>query len=1048
MSFSLVKSILQDQQGFMWFGTRYGLNKYDGFNFTIFIPEPREDVLFGNYIWKLYQDHSGDLWVVTLADLVRMDNKTGKFTHYKYDAANPQSLAVGGKINTIAEDSTGTLWVGTNNGLSRYDPSTDTFTRFLQDQAVFEIYSDHQGGIWLGTGRGLWHYAAGLLELQKTIHYQYDPSDPTSLSNNNVYVIYEDQKGVLWVGTQFGGLNRLDRATGQFKRYQFNPDDPDSLSNGFVWSLLEDDLGRLWIGTENGLSLYDPITERFFRYNHDPGDPQSLRSDAVYDIYKDRSGVVWVATFAGACKANEIASRFTHYQQGPNAPDRVAGTPPGNLAVLSDNLVTTIYQDSHSILWLGTSLGGLNRLDRNTGRITVYRHDPTDPTSLSNGEVFAVYEDRTGKLWIGTSSGLNWINPQTGTFIVEEVFRGRTVSAIIEDQEGNLWVGYWGGILRHERGAPVFTTVPLVGGLLATARVQAVYPDRSGAVWISTQNKGLFRIDPVTEAGGSEPPIIHFSQDFNDPKSPGVSPVMSFYEDAQGILWMGSVDDGLIRFDRNSQTFTHYTPETGVAKFVGCIQGDTQGFLWMGTTLGLARFDPRRETFSYYDVRDGLVIGEVISCFQSKQGEMFFGGLRGLTTFFPDQIRDNPNAPPVVITALNLHNQVLRTDLLPNEQIKLSYRENYLSFDFAALDYTAPAKNQYAYKMEGLEADWVKAGTRRHADYPDLQPGTYTFRVKASNNSGVWNEQGAAVHITITPPFWQTWWFISLLGLGLVSIVAVGIRLRLKGLEARSRNLEKQVSERTAALEQKTLELEQLYEKSHELAVLEERSRLARELHDAVTQTLFSASLVAEALPVTWEKDPQEGRGLLQELRSLSRGALAEMRTLLLELRPAALAETPLPDLLRQLGEAASGREGIPVNVQVEGLTSAFMPQLPPDVQITFYRITQEALNNVVKHARAHQVTVRLCYIGEDQTVSLQKTGTEQSVDSGLSLLLSISDDGRGFDPTHIPLERLGLGIMHERAQAIGALLTVESQPGHGTRVTVLWKQAKKQEEE
>jgi len=233
----------------------------------------------------------------------------------------------------------------------------------------------------------------------------------------------------------------------------------------------------------------------------------------------------------------------------------------------------------------------------------------------------------------------------------------------------------------------------------------------------------------------------------------------------------------------------------------------------------------------------------------------------------------------------------------------------------------------------------------------------------------------------------------------------------------------------------------QAYQQEQEMAVLEERSRLARELHDAVTQTLFSASLVAEALPTTWENDPQEGRELLQELRSLSRGALAEMRTLLLELRPAALVETRLEDLLRQLGEAASGREGIPISVQVEG-----MAELPPDVQIAFYRITQEALNNVVKHARAHQASVRLCYHCKDQPATSHTTEAKQPQETGLSVLLSISDDGRGFDPTQITHDRLGLGIMQERAQAIGATLTVESQPGHGTRVNVLWKQASKQE--
>ncbi len=1371
LSYSFTTSILQDQQGFMWFGTRYGLNRFDGFDFRVFVLGSSGDVLFANYVRALHEDRSGNLWIGTLVDLVRKDIKTGEFVHYVTDAANPQSLAPG-QIWAIAEDAARNLWVGTTEGLSRYDPATDAFTRFLPDTSVLSFLLDRQGGVWLGTAaNGLWHYAANSPDQGEPQKYRYDPANSTSLSEDRVTSLFEDHEGALWVGTWTGGLNRLDRASGKITRFQHDPEDPGSLSNNYVRDILEDSNGRLWVGTDYGLNLFDRATGRFFQYHYDPNDPRSLSSDTIWDIYEDRSGVLWFGTVNGISKLNETASNFTHYQQSPSQPSQGWGAqsvtvfdphdPPG----LSSNAVSSVYQDRQGILWMGTNTtyrGELNRLDRATGVVTVYQHNPDDSTSLSRGPVYVTYEDRSGTLWAGTLNGLDRFDAQTQSFQAEEAFRGLRVTAIVEDQRGALWVGYWGGISRREPGVSTFASVPLDRELvLGVDRVYAIYPDRAGAVWVSFGNLGLYRLDPAA-AGGTELTVHHFPQDRADPRSPGAGTVMSFYEDAQGILWMGSVEGGLVRYDRDTQTFTRYVPDAGPDRYVSCVQGDAQGFLWMGTELGLARFDPRTESFSYFDARDGLVIGEESegsACFQNQQGEMFFGSSQGVNTFFPDQIRDNPNPPVVAITALNLKNQPLRTDLLPDEQIKLSYRENYLSFDFAALDYTAPAKNQYAYKMEGLDADWIEAGTRRHADYPDLKPGTYTFRVKASNNSGVWNEQGAAVQITITPPFWQTWWFFGLVGVALAGTVAAGVRLRLKSVEARSRELETQVANRTrelvalneiaailnlpqdlqgvlrdalgktlevtrieaggiylldektqlltiathqgfssqfirevdelqvgegfsglviqsgeslvvkdvsadprltrivvreegfhslavvplrsrdqvrgtlfaltrghrefteqdiqllesighqvgAAIEKaglyentqnqvaqltalqetakavtSTLELKsllnlivqqattlmqadggfinlvdwdsrvdevvavagiappvvgerislegslsgwvtlhnqatishdiqkddrvvqslrswvieehilsaaaapmivrdqvkgtllvigrkegkerfvqadldllvafanqaaiaienaRLYEQSKELAVLEERSRLARELHDAVTQTLFSASLVAEALPTTWEKDHQEGRGLLQELRGLSRGALAEMRTLLLELRPAALLETSLADLLRQLGEAASGRTGIPVSVQVDG-----QGKLPPDVHIAFYRITQEALNNVVKHARARQATVRLCYSGEDQVVTSQKARQPEDVRAGQTVLLSIRDDGRGFDPAQISHDRLGLGIMQERAQAIGAILTIQSQPGHGTQVTTLWEQAGKEE--
>jgi ligand-binding sensor domain-containing protein/signal transduction histidine kinase len=1194
LSFSLATVILQDQQGFMWFGTRYGLNKYDGFNFTVYNINPGgSDPMFENAITALYQDHNGSLWIGTYVDLVRRDSETGDFIHYKNDAANSQTLTPG-SITTIGEDSLGTLLVGTQNGLNRYNPATDTFDRVTEGQVILSFFADRQGGTWLGTTSGLWHYNLDPPGQQEPEIYKNVPSDLDSLISNYVTEVYVDHQDVVWVGTIDGGLNRLDRSTGKFTHFGPNSYDLESLSDNAVRTVLEDDNGRLWIGTDNGLNLFDQATESFYKYYNDPADLSSLANNRVMDLYSDRSGVVWIATPAGISKVNEVASQFTHYQQGANQSFSAASAQTGNRSGLSDIFVESVYQDSHSILWIGTVLGGLNRLDRNTGTVTVFRHDQADLSSLNNDEVIAIYEDQAGTLWIGSSGGLDEFIPGSESFKSIGEFLYRPVSAIVEDQLGSLWIGYWGGILRRSPGGSTFDPVPGIGELFSGKRVNKIYPDRTGAIWISTQDDGLFRVDMAGEADGVNPTVVHFPQNASDPKSPGASPMMSFYEDAQGTLWLSSIADGLMRFDRDTQEFTHFQPDNGTISYVSCILGDNDGFLWIGTKLGLARFDPRSETFYYYDAHDGLSVGESLTCYQNEQGEMFFGGMQGLSTFFPDQVHDNPIPPLVVITALNQRNQVLRTDLSPDELIELSYEDNYLSFDFVALDYHAPAKNQYTYKMEGVDTDWIEAGTRRHADYPELRPGTYTFRVKASNNSGIWNEQGAALFITIRPPYWQTWWFRGLIA-ALLVLGAVGVyRLRIRGIQDRNLGLEQQVQERTAEIEHRRQEMEALYradeelyrhvhlndvlqalvdiavdilqadkgsllvwednkehllirashgfnpstfanlkirpgmgiagkvavsgkpvsvedttmnpevtlqitepegirsfmqvpiqikgetygvfsadylqprrfdeteqrlllafaqraalaiqnaqivEKEQELAVLEERSRLARELHDAVTQTLFSASLVAEALPATWEKDPQAGRGLLQELRSLSRGALAEMRTLLLELRPAALAETRLEDLLRQLAEAASGREGIPVAVQVEG-----QAKLPPDVHIAFYRIVQEALNNVVKHARARHVVVRLCFTTQDQPLPAEMNGDQKPPLSGQLAWLVISDDGRGFDPAQVPLNRLGLGIMQERAQAIGADMMVDSQLGLGTRITVQWQAKNKLE--
>jgi ligand-binding sensor domain-containing protein len=322
LSFSHTTAILQDRQGFMWFGTRYGLDQFDGFDFTVHILGTGGDILFANYMRNLYEDRAGNLWIANLVDLARRDRETREFVHYVPDPANPKSLGPG-QIWAIAEDATGNLWVSTTGGLSRYDPATDTFTRFLPDTSVLSFLLDRRGGVWVGTAAyGLWHYAAGSPGQGEPQKYRYDPADPASPSEDRVVSLFEDHEGALWAGTWTAGLNRLDRASGKFTRFQHDPADPGSLSNNFVRAILEDSRGRLWVGTDYGLNLFDRATGRFFQYHYDPNDPHSLSSDSIWDIYEDRSGVVWFGTVNGISKLNETASSFTHYQQTPDQPGR------------------------------------------------------------------------------------------------------------------------------------------------------------------------------------------------------------------------------------------------------------------------------------------------------------------------------------------------------------------------------------------------------------------------------------------------------------------------------------------------------------------------------------------------------------------------------------------------------------------------------------------------------------------------------------------------------------------------------------------------------
>ena len=1039
LSQSSVLCMLQDSKGFLWFGTEDGLNKYDGHSFAVYRHVPgNPNSLSHNYIRSIYEDREGVLWIGTDGGgLDRFDRDTGQFVHYQDNPRNHHDLS-GNYVRSICEDREGVLWIGTDGGgLNRFDRSTGRFIHYhnnpsdpysLSGNVVWSIYEDREGMLWIGTdGGGLNRFDRST---ERFIHCKNDPRDPYSLSSDSVWSIYKDREDVLWVGTDGGGLNRFDRSTERFIHYQNDPDDPYSLSNNSIRSIYEDREGVLWIGTfGGGLDIFDRENERFIHYQNDLSDPQSLSNNMIWSIYEDREGILWVGTHGGGVnKCDRSTEPFVHYQADPNNPHS-----------LSNNMVRAIYQDREGVLWIGTNGGGLNRLDRSTGRFTHYQNDPGDPHSLSSNMVRSICEDREGVLWVGTGEGgLDRLDRSTERFIHYQVnpddpdnVSGDPVLSIHKDQEGVLWIGtFGGGLSRFDRSTERAIRYKCC---LSNDRVMTIYEDRSGALWIGT-GLGLNRLD----RGKGQ--FTYYLADPNDPKSLSHNAVMSIHEDQSGVLWIGTFGGGLNRFDRETETFTYYREGDGLSNdMVYGILEDSHGCLWLSTNRGLSRFNPRTETFRNYDVSDGLQSNEFNggAYYKSRSGEMFFGGINGLNAFYPDDVKEsNPYVPPVVLTSLTQTGEEADVGQAIEDTKEVTFRwpNNFFEFEFAALSYARPEKNQYAYMLEGLEEDWIYAGTRRFGRYTSLPGGTYTLRIKGSNNDGVWNEEGVSVRITIVPPFWETWWFRGIIALVVVGSAIGGHRLRIKSIEARSRELETLVEQRTAELRQEIdqrIQVEEALRQSEmEKAVAAERSRLARDLHDVVTQTLFSSSLIAEALPTSWERDQKEGKQLLQELRQLTRGALAEMRTLLLELRPAALVEASLGDLLRQLAEAATGREGMPVAVTVEGQCT-----LPFDVHIALYRIAQEALNNVVKHACASHVAVSLRF---PPSLSPPLAGGMPEGQGG-QVTLSIRDDGRGFDPDGIPSDRLGLGIMRERAQAIGATLLVESGIGHGTEIVVTW---------
>jgi len=790
LSQTIVFCIAQDSKGFMWFGTEDGLNKYDGHRFTIIrhIPDDPSSLAY-NHILSLYEDRTGTLWIGTfLAGLDRYDSTQDRFIHYRHDPKNPNSLSHD-MIRTIYEDLSGTLWIGTDGGLNRFNRETETFTRYihypddantLSHNTVRAICEDRTGMLWIGTeGGGLNKFDR---DTETFTHYIHDPSNPKSLSSNSVRAIYEDNAGKLWIGTDGGGLNKLDRDTETFFHFLADPNDPSKLSHNSVYALYEDKTGVLWIGTNGGgLNILDQERRKFIRYINDPNDPTSLSYNEIYHIYEDRSGVLWIGTYGGGVNKIDLKrKKFIHYRYDPNNPNS-----------LSHPIVWSIHEDASGILWIGTHGGGVNRFDRVKNQYTHYRHNPNDPYSLSNDIVRNVYEDRSGVLWIGThGGGICRFDRETGKFFSYQndpndpsSLSNDEIRSIYEDRSGTFWIGTnGGGFNKFDRETGKFTRYqndPDNRYSLSNDFVRVIYEDREGSFWIGTQGGGLNKFDRTSGL------FTQYRTDPDNPNSLSSDFVFSIHEDESGLLWLGTWGGGLNKFDPKTETFTAYTENEGLSSnsTYGALEDD-EGNLWISTNNGLSKFNPITGTFKNYNERDGLQSNEFNggSFFQSKSGEMFFGGILGFNAFFPHEIKDNPHIPPVVITTFTKLNKEAKLDkpLAELDELVLSYRDYVFSFEFAALEFTAPDKNLYAYKMEGLDEDWIYTDSdKRFANYTTLPPGRYVFRVKASNNDGIWNEEGISIKISITPPFWQTWWFRSVAVLALLGLALTWYKRRV-----------------------------------------------------------------------------------------------------------------------------------------------------------------------------------------------------------------------------------------------------------------------------
>jgi signal transduction histidine kinase/ligand-binding sensor domain-containing protein/DNA-binding response OmpR family regulator len=1033
LSQNSVSSILQDSRGFMWFGTKDGLNRFDGYRFLVFRHDPLDPTSISDSdVTALFEDREGRLWVGTRnGGLNRFDRDREDFRRHR--------SGLGGMVNAIAQDAAGDLWIGTDGA---------GLVRLRRDQV------DRADAQWE--------------------RFSHDPADPASPGGDQVHALLVDRRGTLWVGTR-AGLDRRDPGSGGFTRYTSEPGSPVQLIDRPIVALLEDEEGRLWMGSTPGISVLDTSRTRIRHHYHRYRTSQYGWGEAV-QMLRDRTGRFWISTHAELMRFDPRTGAFQYLRHDPLDPTGV-----------SSNAPSALYQDRSEVIWVGTNGYGIDIHDPKGERFRTFRRPAPRASRESGFSVYALFEDSGGDLWIGAGLLYGW-NRRTGEFVSFETtadrlddFGNREVWSILEHPQGFLWAGTARGLYHHEIAtgrSRHYRHDPADPDGLPEEEVKGVFRDRDGTLWVVTENhlaklldpvggrfvsypynerrinpawtfpslvqtgdghlwfgslQGLVRFDPRTET------FRHYRTDPGDPTSLGHDAVRGLLRDPlqpDRILWVGTAGGGLNRLDIEAGTFSRYTIAQGLPNdVVYGVLPDDAGHLWLSTNRGLARFDPRTGAVRSFDAVDGLQSNEFNSgaAFRSASGELFFGGIYGFNHFRPEEVRDNPHRPEVVITGLRRLNRreavgdtgsILERSIVETTSLRIPARDNVLIFEFAALDYSTPGKNRYAYRMVGFNNTWIDAGDTRTATYTNLPPGSYTFQVRGSNNDGVWNETGTSLDLRILPPWWRSPWAYALYLLLCTGLVLGARRYEMNRIRLRHR-------------------AEQEHERAERLRELDHaRSRffanVSHEFRTPLTLTLGPL----DDLQAGFHGPLAPGMAEQVELARRNAGRVLELIDQLLEVARLEAGSTPLRARRVELG-AFVAHLGEAFQPLAERRSVALALEVPEEPLPVFAdpahleRVLANLLSNAFKFARSGG-TVRL---------------TLEAAPGAARI--SVRDDGPGIaaaDLPHIfdrfyrgdeaagrhqPGTGIGLALARELAALHGGTLEVESEEGSGSTFTV-----------
>ncbi len=1049
LSQASVHAIFQDSAGFMWIGTQDGLNRWDGARFLHFRNRPDDPTsISDNRIKSINEDRSGRLWIGTDAGTVDSYNpETGEFRHVVKSLADGQRLDVGEILATLW-NSDHELWIGSMNGLFLLDildgslislpfwqqePATlKRVNHFVKDPEGQVLFS-HLGGI----GRVQWIAGRPVAGVARPFE------------RSRITALALDPDGKLWAaaGQRVGRVDDVDRV-----EWLSLEDEPSSSMR--INKIFFDRGRRMWIVTSNGLYLFLPETGGFHAYRERSADPHSLSDNELYSVLEDQGGMLWIGSLKGGVDRWHPASLAL----GRYPADQTDGAP----SIYA--FAGTPDQD----LWIGT-FGGLLRRRAPTDELRPFPEPGTLPGFPRDIRVMSLLGDREGRLWVGTQrQGLILLPPGAETFTVflpDSEHPGslpdNKIMSLFENSDGTVFVGTSGGglaqFIPETETFRVFGMGPGRSGL-GSDRIPRIAEAGPDSLWLAVYNTGLDHLNLETGK------VTHFRNSADDPSSLPAESVSCLHVDALGRLWIGTLSAGFARLESldleaGKAEFRSWSEAHGLPNnTVYGILSDVDGGIWLSTNRGLHRFDPETETFRHFEPRHGLQDWEFNygAYFQDRDGALFFGGINGFNRIFPQNLELKTPPPPMAIAHLEISNRAVPVpkELSKQTPIQLSYEDSSLSFGLAALDFWAPEENRFSYKLEGFDKDWLELEENRPVVYTNLDPGSYTFRAKAANSEGVWNETGLQVPIFVEYAPWETWWAWCLYAAFGAGLIYTGVRWRLSALERRSEELRQLVDLRTGELKDTVLQL-----KASEGSALDAKRRALKSLEEALEErrkaqeadqakSIFLSNMSHElrtplnavlGFAQLMERDPQLTAGHRESLKVILRSGDHLLRLIndvlslaKIEAGRLTLAREPflLHRLCRDVGEMVGPKaeeKSLDLSIEIED-------SVPQAVEGDSGRLIQVLLNlmgNAVKFTNRGAVTLK---------VGMKSHLIDFAViDTGVGI--PENELGELFEPFQQTAAGraekegtgLGLAISERLVELMGGTLRVDSRPGEGS---------------